>query len=176
MKSLTWRVKVVDVGLVWPNHYKSKCLIFSKPFAWCLNSFFLSQQIKFSSYVLKTLKILQFAIHLPLAQLLGTQHMIDLTTSKICLFFLSTISFCWGVLEQELWWTIPFLLRYSPKIWLKYFLPISICRIWMLVEYWVLIMLWKFLKICLASNLSFNKYSQHTHLWSSIKEINQDLK
>ena len=52
-------------------------MIFSKTFAWCLNSFFLSQQIKFSSHVLKSLKILQFAIYPPLAQLLGTQHKED---------------------------------------------------------------------------------------------------
>ena len=77
MKSLAWLVKVVDVGLVWSNHYKSKCLIFSKPFAWCLNSLFLSQQIKFSSHVLKSLKSFNLLFNPLLAQLLGTQQVVS---------------------------------------------------------------------------------------------------
>ena len=88
VKSLIWLVKIVDVGLVWPNHYKSKCLIFSKPFAWCLNSLFLSQQTKFSSHVLKTLGTQQVVSW---ASLL----IISLTSSRVSIMSNPTMSKRW---------------------------------------------------------------------------------
>ena len=46
-----------------------------------------------------------------------------LVTSIRCLFFLSATLFCWCVLENELWCTIPLEVKKLPRWSLKYSLP-----------------------------------------------------
>ena len=95
-----------------------------------------------------------------------------LVTSRKCLFLRSAMPFCCGISTQELWWIIPWLIRKSPRIELKYSLPLSVLKIWIFVWNCVWIMEWKFMNIEWTLDFSFSKYTQHKRVWSSINVTN----
>ena len=96
-------------------------------------------------------------------------------TSRRCQFFLFVVPFCWGELTHELWCTIPFSRKKFPMTLLKYSAPLSVLNTCIWVLNCVCNNLQKFLIIWPTYDFSFDKYTQQSLVWSSVKVINHFL-
>ena len=89
--------------------------------------------------------------------------------STRCLFFLSAMSFCWGVWEQEDWWRMPCTDKKEEIEEEKYYFALSLLRILIVLPNSVLISLTKEVGMDKISYHSFIKKTQVHRENSSMK-------
>ena len=87
-------------------------------------------------------------------------------------FFCSAIPFCWGVLEQVVWWIIPRASKYCWSSVFWYSSPLSLWRTWIFALYWVSTILWNFWN----SEIHFTLGFHHAHLCHPGTIINKRYK
>ena len=89
--------------------------------------------------------------------------------STRCLFFLSAMSFCWGVWGQEDRWKMPYADKKEEIAEEKYSFALSLLRILIVLPNWVLISLTKEVRMDKISYCSFIKKTQVHRENSSMK-------